>query len=105
MLKHINQIAYNCPTIQFWLPTKERDIVLAFEDLGHRFAKNLCLRLSDYHVDKKETLPLKLRKFPRAGVVTDKEKVTCPAYKQGGKCGSCRKCWDKKVKYTKYPLH
>lgn len=29
----------------------------------------------------------------------------CPAYKQDGKCLSCRACWDKGVHNVAYPAH
>lgn len=29
----------------------------------------------------------------------------CPAYSQGGKCGTCRACWDKAVPVVVYPAH
>lgn len=118
MLENINSIALNCPDVQFWLPTKERKIVSAFLKVN-RQAENLTIRLSDYHKDKKDILPLDLRGLPQAGVISkgvgvsehdvisdkgDKGEV-CPAYLQGGKCGSCRKCWNKAVPYTKYYEH
>jgi hypothetical protein len=29
----------------------------------------------------------------------------CPASKQGNQCGSCRRCWNPKVKHVTYPKH
>ena len=29
----------------------------------------------------------------------------CEAYQREGKCGTCRACWDKKVKVIAYPAH
>jgi len=37
--------------------------------------------------------------------VTTSENRTCPAPDQGGKCLSCRKCWDKRVQTVVYGKH
>tara|TARA_R110000772_G_scaffold135763_1_gene244338 strand:+ start:445 stop:1146 length:702 start_codon:yes stop_codon:yes gene_type:complete len=34
-----------------------------------------------------------------------KDMTICPAYKQGGKCKTCRSCWSKTTKITLYPAH
>ena len=31
--------------------------------------------------------------------------VICPAYKNAGKCGDCRQCWDKSIPVIAYPQH
>lgn len=30
---------------------------------------------------------------------------SCPSLQQEGKCGSCRKCWDKSVTNVSYHIH
>jgi hypothetical protein len=34
-----------------------------------------------------------------------KAMTVCEAYAREGKCGECRKCWDKNVKVVAYPAH
>ena len=70
------------------------------------FTDNLNIRLSAYMVDG----PLPTGAAERlgvtmSGVTSDPSKVSCPAYKQGGVCGSCRACWDKKEAVVFYPRH
>jgi hypothetical protein len=36
---------------------------------------------------------------------TETSAWVCPAYKQGGKCLTCRKCWDKMTPVVAYPYH
>jgi hypothetical protein len=31
--------------------------------------------------------------------------TVCEAYSRDGKCGDCRKCWDKSVRVVAYPAH
>ena len=42
-----------------------------------------------------------------SGVHKDKKPIgrECPAYKQGGECGSCRACWNRNIKQVSYKEH
>ena len=42
--------------------------------------------------------------WPNSSMVVLKD-ATCPAPKQGGKCGDCRQCWDPAVKVVSYGKH
>ena len=108
-LEHLERIAAVCrmtPDVRHWLPTREYAIVTAYKDKHGAFPDNLNIRLSAYMVDG----PLPMGAADRlgvtvSGVTSDPAKVTCPAYKQGGVCGSCRACWDKNTKEIYYPKH
>lgn len=108
-LEHLERIADVCrltPDVRHWLPTREYAIVTAYKDKHGAFPDNLNIRLSAYMVDG----PLPMGAADRlgvtvSGVTSDPAKVTCPAYKQGGVCGSCRACWDKNTKEIYYPKH
>ena len=94
----IVRIAELRPDVKFWLPTKEYAIVRAgVAKYGH--PANLSIRLSAYMVDG----PAPKLGFPTATVT--RGNATCPAPKQGGKCLSCRACWDSSVVNVSYGKH
>ena len=98
-LKQIFEVCNNTPETSHWLPTQERQYLPL---PGSSVPSNLLIRLSNAKIDTKpgqawshwSTVVTK----PRAGHV-------CPAPKQGGKCKSCRACWDKKVHEVQYLKH
>jgi hypothetical protein len=108
-LEHLEKIAAVCeatPDVRHWLPTREYAIVTAYKEKHGAFPTNLNIRLSAYMMDG----PLPTAAAERlgvtvSGVTSDPTKVTCPAYKQGGVCGSCRACWDKNQAVVNYPRH
>lgn len=108
-LEHLERIAQVCrltPDVRHWLPTREYALVTAYKEKHGSFPDNLNIRLSAYMVDG----PLPDGASNRlgvtmSGVTSDPSKVTCPAYKQGGVCGSCRACWDKNQAVVFYPKH
>jgi hypothetical protein len=108
-LEHLEKIAAVCrltPDVRHWLPTREYAIVTAYKEKHGSFPDNLNIRLSAYMVDG----PLPEGAANRlgvtmSGVTSDPSKVSCPAYKQGGVCGSCRACWDKTQAVVMYPKH
>lgn len=102
-LKNIVEVAKLCPKTKFWLPTKEKAIVLRYLTDHGAFPKNLVVRVSAAMING--TIDTKGMGFLASSVVTDKEKATCRAFENGGVCGACRKCWDPKVKDVSYPLH
>lgn len=108
-LEHLEKIAAVCeatPDVRHWLPTREYAIVTEYKEKHGAFPANLNIRLSAYMMDG----PLPTGAAERlgvtvSGVTSDPSKVTCPAYKQGGVCGSCRACWDKNQAVVNYPKH
>lgn len=108
-LQHLENIVEVCkktPDVRHWLPTREYAIVTEYKAKHGSFPDNLNVRLSAYMMDG----PLPTGAAERlgvtaSGVTSDAAKVTCPAYKQGGVCGPCRACWDKKVPVVIYPKH
>lgn len=101
-IKHLMNIFDVCeatPETKHWIPTKEKkkvNIVLR----NRPKPKNLVIRLSDAMVDSEAS------GFSHtSGVTTDPKKATCPAYKNDGQCGNCRKCWNPRVKRVVYLKH
>ena len=93
-LKKIFEVCNNTPGTMHWLPTQERKYL----PLGS-YPKNLVIRLSNA---KNNTKPGNA--WTHWSTVVDSG-GDCPASKQGNQCGSCRRCWDPKVKHVTYPKH
>jgi len=94
-LKKIFEVCNNTPGTMHWLPTQER----RYLPLGS-YPKNLVIRLSNA---KNNTKPGTA--WTHWSTVVDKGFHSCPAQSQGNKCGTCRACWDPKVKHVTYPKH
>ena len=99
-LEHLQKIFEVCkatPSITHWLPTRESQILAQVkkEDVP----ENLVIRLSAIKVDCNAP-----KSWPLTSTVLTKN-ADCPAYRNEGKCGECRRCWDKNIKNISYPLH
>ena len=104
-LRAINEIALALPAVKFWLPTREYKIVKQFTDRD-TVAENLTIRLSAYF--KATAPPLAIAEA--LGVQTSTVDFTdsahiCDAQEKGGRCMTCRKCWDRSLTNIDYPLH
>ena len=100
-LVNIVEVANLCPDTKFWLPTRENALVSQYLSTMGSFPKNLVVRMSGAMIDG--YAPIKF--FNTSTVVSKSADATCPAYQQGGKCGSCRSCWDPAVRNVAYPRH
>jgi hypothetical protein len=100
-LQKIFEICRQTPHIKHWLATREYQIVKHFKE--EDVPENLCLRVSALEVDG--AIP----KFWQwtSGVHKDKRHrgKECRAYTTNNECGSCRACWDRKVKQVSYKEH
>jgi len=104
-LRAINAIAFNAPTVRFWLPTREKGLVSEFLSKGERFNENLTVRLSapmvdadmpalPAHVQGQVKISLVYRADKWAEVYDTPEKTfACPSSLQGNACQDCRACW------------
>lgn len=108
-------IAEFAPWCQFWLPTKEVDIVQQVVSQV-QIPKNLTIRISHPMVDRmSEGIQLVVEKSPMLceSVVTtedfpfcEKFAVKCPAtFTDGHECGDCRTCWNPGVQLVAYKKH
>ena len=100
-LQKIFEICRQTPNIKHWLATREYQIVKHFKE--EDVPENLCLRVSALEVDG--AIP----KFWQwtSGVHKDKRHKgkECRAYTTNNECGSCRACWNRKVKQVSYKEH
>ncbi len=96
-LDHLNKIYEVCrlsPDVKHWMPTREawvKDHLASKPD-------NLVIRFSPPMIGQENTT------WPNSSMVVLKD-ASCPAPKQGGKCGDCRQCWDPAVKVVSYGKH
>ena len=97
-LKNILEVCKQTPDTQHWLPTREsRLLALMDPDV---VPKNLRIRLSATKVNGAAG-----KSWPWTSTVTDGKDKTCPAPDQGGKCKSCRQCWDRSIQNVQYAKH
>ena len=96
-LKNIFEVCNQTPSTSHWLPTREAKF-LKFID-PDIIPANLVIRLSGHMIDGKNATW-----WPWTSTVSTETK-TCPAPKQGNKCGSCRTCWDRSVSTVSYGKH
>ena len=104
--EHMQKIIEVCkltPDTKHWLPTQERQFLPDPEEVP----ANLVIRLSRSKIDG----PASKAWTHESSVITKDSKsygatsVMCPAPEQGGKCGSCRQCWNKEIKNVSYWKH
>ena len=99
-LLNIVKVAERCPSVAFWLPTKEKKFVSQYIDAFGAFPDNLIVRVSGAMVDG--TMP----DFEHTSTVTtNPNDATCRAFENSNKCGNCRKCWDKSTFNVSYLKH
>ena len=96
-LKNIIEVAKATPDAMHWLPTREYKL-LQFMD-PDVIPKNLLIRVSATKVNGPAP-----SWWPWTSTVSTTTK-TCPAPDQGGKCKSCRACWDRSVSNVVYAKH
>lgn len=101
-LENMVEVARQCPETKFWLPTRENALVSQYLTQHGAFPSNLVVRVSGAMIDGYAPI-----KFFNTSTVTTGKGVdpTCPAYQQGGVCGTCRACWDPAVRNVSYPKH
>jgi hypothetical protein len=95
--ERICHVAVETPEVRHWLPTQEHHIVQRLRSI---IPDNLTVRISSRLINRPQRFP----GFVASAVSTDPAKVNCPAWQQGGKCGSCRLCWSREVPLVIYPL-
>ena len=98
-LKNIFEVSKATPEARHWLPTREHALLQHMDpDI---IPKNLLIRVSATKVNGAAP-----KWWPWTSTVTEeKGKKTCPAPDQGGKCRSCRACWDPSVSNVVYAKH
>ena len=96
-LKNIFEVCNRTSETSHWLPTREAKFLPLSTD---SIPKNLIIRVSGTKVNGAAP-----SFWPWTSQVTDGKGKTCPAPEQGGKCQSCRQCWDRSVPNIIYGKH
>ena len=95
------KIADDLPGIQFWIPTKEYQVVRNWTKANGPFPANLVVRVSAPMVGQAIA--------PIPGTVSSTVSTgighVCPAPTQENECGDCRACWDPRVANVDYHKH
>ena len=98
--EHLQKIFEVCrltPDTKHWIPTREAQFL---KDVNpEEVPENLIIRMSSHMIDQG---PVSF--WPWTSTVGSSTR-TCPAPDQGGKCGSCRTCWDRKIPNIEYGKH
>ena len=97
-LRKIFEVCRRTPNTQHWLPTQERQYILAVNP--EEIPDNLIIRLSGAKVDGAAP-----KAWPHTSTVVTDGKPTCPSGTQGNKCLDCRACWNKDIKNVSYGKH
>jgi len=96
-LENIFEVCRLTPDTRHWMPTREAKFLnLMDPDI---VPSNLIIRMSSHMIDQP---PVKF--WPWTSTVTTAD-ASCPAPKQGNKCGDCRACWDRSVSTVSYGKH
>ena len=96
-LRKILEVCRLTPGTHNWLPTQERQSLLAVAP--DEVPDNLVIRLSGSKIDGPQPSC-----WPNTSTVVTKS-ASCPAPSQGGKCKECRACWTKSIKNISYGKH
>ena len=97
-LRKIFDVCKRTPNTKHWLPTQERQYILAVNP--EEVPDNLIIRLSGAKVDGAAP-----KAWPHTSTVVTDGKPTCPSGTQGNKCLDCRACWNKDIKNVSYGKH
>jgi len=96
-LQKIFQVCKLTPKVKHWMPTREAQFLKDIDPA--QVPDNLIIRMSSHMIDQG---PVTF--WPHTSTVGSSTR-TCPAPDQGGKCGSCRTCWDRKIPNIEYGKH
>ena len=98
------QVAQGCPTVDFWIPSREYARVRhAINIMGKAWPVNLLIRVSMPMIGMKPTTRMAAQFV--TSTIDANTGHPCPAPTQGNECGSCRACWDPNVPNVDYHKH
>jgi hypothetical protein len=109
MLDRILRVCSLLPDINFWMSTRERNLVRNVE-----LPANLVIRASADMIDQSPPVGFantsSVHRAPKEQwevLVEGSNKINwfCPSLLQGNQCGTCRACWDRGVKNVAYKQH
>jgi hypothetical protein len=104
LAEKIYQVCQATPWCSHWLPTRMYKFVKFHNVLDRLNAlPNVVVRYSGDNIGEAPKFGAFVSMVVKPDSIVDAHE--CPAYKQEGKCLSCRACWDKSVHNVAYPAH
>lgn len=104
LAEKILEICEKTPNTKHWIPTKSYTVA-SIAPIIEKLAAlpNVTVRKSAKEIDREATNCSGLT----CTVNKDSKAIgfECPAYKNEGKCGNCKACWNKAIKNISYPIH
>ena len=106
LAEKIYEIMVNTPDTKHWLPTKMykfdkfKPIIDKMQSLP-----NVCVRFSSDSITGSYAPGLHRSVILSSVNNVNPNIFVCPAYKNGGKCGDCRACYNKDVDVVGYKAH
>lgn len=102
----ILEIAKLTPWCKHWLPTRMHKFP-KFRKIFQRMNNldNFSVRFSSDSITGGTVRGKNTSTIIETDQDAPKNAVMCDAYKRGGKCGSCRACWNKDISVIAYPAH
>lgn len=106
LAEKILEVMKRTPWVKHWLPTrmykfpKFRQVLTDMQAL-----KNVCVRFSSDSITGEYTKGLHGSVIVPTPADAKRGTKLCGAYDNGGACGPCRACYDKRIKVIAYPAH
>lgn len=106
LARKILEVMKQTPWCKHWLPTrmykfaKFESVIAEMESLPNVVVRKSSDSVTGGTIEGQCTSTI----IPTVEAATESMTV-CEAYEREGKCGSCRKCWDKNVQVVAYPAH
>jgi len=105
----ICQVADKCPNIKFWLPTRRKELLLAYFEANNNIKlgvlhPNLIIRISAPDVNEKPDYELAKYLGVKTSSVDHNKGFQCKSHENKNQCGTCRVCWSN-CEEVSYKLH
>ena len=101
----IYEVMKRTPWVKHWIPTRMHKFAKFKTIIAHMKAlPNVSVRLSSDSVTGEFEAHHGSTIIPQGNTIPDGVSA-CHAYENDGKCGTCRKCWDKSIPVIGYIAH
>jgi hypothetical protein len=106
LAEKILEVMRRTPWVKHWIPTRMHKFPKFRQVLSEMQAlKNVSVRFSSDSVTGQYTKGLHGSVIVPTPADAKRGMTLCGAYDNGGACGPCRACYDKRVKVIAYPAH
>ena len=101
----IYEVMWRTPWVKHWIPTRMHKFAKFKTIIAHMQAlPNVSVRLSSDSVTGEYEAHHGSTIIPEGNAIPEGVSM-CHAYENNGKCGTCRKCWDKSIPVIGYIAH